>query len=469
MITEKGFFFKFFSFLRFLLLLLALTLLISYKLIQIKTKNLENKIYPNVYVNNVDFGQKNKEELKSYFENKNKKLGQTKIEVAYKDENIATFSGKQIGLTYNTDKIADLAFNMGRNKNIFRRMFESLALFSNLRIINLHIPIDYDISYLRDYINSVEEQYGYPAKNALFKFENGRVVSFRQEEVGKNIKGDEFLKEIVEMINSFDQKITDKKIVLKDELIKPEITLAEANEFGIQELIGEGVSNYTHSISERIHNVILGASKFNGVLIPKNKVFSFNTALGDVSSLTGYKQAYIIKDGKTVLGDGGGICQVSSTFFRAALNTGLPIIERHAHAYRVSYYENDSKPGLDATVFAPTVDLKIKNDTLTDILIETEADQDNNLLYFRFYGKKDGRKAELSNFTLYDIQPPPPDVYQDDPTLKIGVIKQIDFAAWGGKANFNYKVTRGTETLIDGNFLSVYRPWQTVYLRGTAN
>ncbi|OGK34911.1 hypothetical protein A3F58_03750 [Candidatus Roizmanbacteria bacterium RIFCSPHIGHO2_12_FULL_37_9b] len=204
-------------------------------------------------------------------------------------------------------------------------------------------------------------------------------------------------------------------------------------------------------------------------MIPKGSVFSFNDTVGDISSLTGYKPAYIIKSGKTVLGDGGGVCQVSTTLFRAALNAGLPILERTAHAYRVGYYENDSKPGFDATVFAPNPDLKIKNDSPASILIQTEVDQVNNLLYFRFYGKKDQRKIEISQVTVYDVVPPLPEIRQDDPTLKKGVIKQVDFPAWGAKAVFNYKVSNDDKVLFEKKFFSNYRPWQAVYLVGQAD
>ena len=197
------------------------------------------------------------------------------------------------------------------------------------------------------------------------------------------------------LVQSFKKDRKNKVINIKPRIIDPEITLASINNYGIEELISEGRSDYSHSIPERIHNVILAASKFNGVLIPPGKIFSFNEAVGDISSLTGYKPAYIIKEGKTVLGDGGGVCQVSTTLFRAALNAGLQIVERYPHAYRVLYYENDMKPGYDATVFSPTVDLKIKNDTPAHILIETEVDENNNLLYFRFFGKKDNRKIEI--------------------------------------------------------------------------
>ena len=100
------------------------------------------------------------------------------------------------------------------------------------------------------------------------------------------------------------------------------------------------------------------------MLIPPGGTISYNEIVGDISAATGYQPAYIIKDGRTILGDGGGVCQVSTTLFRAGLSAGLPILERHPHAYRVHYYEEGGyKPGLDATVFAPGVDLKMKNDT----------------------------------------------------------------------------------------------------------
>ena len=265
------------------------------------------------------------------------------------------------------------------------------------------------------------------------------------------------------------KKNGDKIITVNPVILLPEITLASINNYGIEELIAEGRSNYSHSILTRIHNVLLAASKFNGVLIPPGKTLSFNETVGDISSLTGYQPAYIIKEGKTVLGDGGGVCQVSTTLFRAALNAGLPIVERTAHAYRVLYYENDMKPGFDATVFGPTVDLKIKNDTPAYILIQTEADEENNLLYFRLYGKKDNRKVEISPAILWDVAPPPDPKYQEDATLKKGVVKQIDFPAWGGKASFEYKVFKDQKQVLDQKFYSSYRPWQAVYLVGTAD
>jgi len=168
------------------------------------------------------------------------------------------------------------------------------------------------------------------------------------------------------------------------------------------------------------------------------------------------------------LGDGGGVCQVSTTLFRALLDAGLPITERQAHAYRVGYYEQDSPPGIDATVYSPSPDLKFRNDTGNSILIVARANPKNYSLVFELYGTSDGRVATISKPVVTNVVPAPEDLYQDDPTLPTGTVKQIDFKAAGAKVTFKYKVTRNGETLSDRTFTSNYRPWQAIYLRGIA-
>ena len=85
--------------------------------------------------------------------------------------------------------------------------------------------------------------------------------------------------------------------------------------------------------------------------------------------------------------DGGGVCQVSTTLFRASdTNAGLPAVEREVHAYRVSYYEQDMGPGYDATVFFPSTDLKFVNDTAGHILIQTKVDAKNFSMRYEIYG-----------------------------------------------------------------------------------
>ena len=236
---------------------------------------------------------------------------------------------------------------------------------------------------------------------------------------------------------------------------------------GIKELIGKGESTFFHSIPGRVFNVNLASSRIDGVLIAPGEVFSFNKTIGDVSSFTGYKQAYIIQNGRTVLGDGGGVCQVSTTFFRAILDAGLPIVERYAHAYRVGYYEQDSLPGIDATIFVPSVDLKFKNDTGHHILVQREIDLNNYSLKFYLYGTKDGRITTMSKPVITGQSAPPAPLYQDDPNLPLGQIQQTDFEAWGANVYFTRNVTKNGKTIISDKFTSNYRPWQAVFLRGT--
>lgn len=247
----------------------------------------------------------------------------------------------------------------------------------------------------------------------------------------------------------------------------PQKSLESINTLGIKEKIGEAESFYHHSIPGRVHNVSLTASRINLALIAPGETFSFNKRLGEVSRRTGFRPAYVISGGRTVLGDGGGVCQVSSTTFRLALNAGLPIVERKGHSYRVSYYEENALPGLDATVYAPSPDLKFTNDTGHHILIYSETFPDDYYMYMQMWGASDGRKAQILDHKVYDVTGPGKTIYQEDPTLPRGVKRQVDWSASGAKTSFRYYVTRDGEELSNQIFKTVFQPWSAVYLVGT--
>jgi vancomycin resistance protein YoaR len=326
---------------------------------------------------------------------------------------------------------------------------------------------------------NLAEEINRPAQNAVFQFDGQRVREFKPALQGLKLDEEQARREIkagLERLGSKESPMAEmvKEEVDKTEIIElvvmtsePEIKTEEVNDLGIKELLGKGESTFHGSIASREHNIALTAAKLNGILLAPGEVFSFNKSLGDVSATTGYKQAYIIKGGRTVLGDGGGVCQVSTTFFRAALNAGLAIVERRAHAYRVAYYEQNSAAGIDATVYDPSPDFQFKNDTPGHILIQTYANTGTNYLKIEIYGTNDGRVATISNTRIWGQLPPPEPLYQDDPTLPAGVVKQIDWAAWGAKTAFDWKVVRGGEMLQERTFYSSFRPWQAVFLRGT--
>jgi vancomycin resistance protein YoaR len=332
----------------------------------------------------------------------------------------------------------------------------------------LDVKGGYNSEKINQFIQTIKTIERLP-QDAVFSFEDGRVQQFKPSLDGISINTETLKNMLIGNIRALEEG--EEKVLafnLPVTTVSPKIKNEDVNNLGIKELIGIGTSKFAHSIPNRIHNVGLASSKFHGVIIAPGETFSFNDVLGDVSAYTGYKQAFVIKEGRTVLGDGGGVCQVSTTFFRAAMNAGLPILERKAHSYRVGYYEQDSPPGFDATVFAPTADLKVENNTGHHILIQTIYDAANTFLAFELYGTKDGREAIIGKPVTTGVSAPGPDVYIDDPTLPLGTIKQVEYRAWGSKVTFGYKVIRGEETLFEKSFVSSYKPWAAVYLKGTA-
>lgn len=320
---------------------------------------------------------------------------------------------------------------------------------------------------VKEFVKEMTDQVSRPPQDAVFQFATGKVSVFKPSLDGYQLDEEKTIELIQNHLTYNLQSTTYNLLALPVETIKPKVTTEQVNNLGIKERIGRGVSYFRGSIASRIHNIALASSTFNGVLIPQNETFSFNQGLGEVSEKTGYQQAYIIKSGRTILDDGGGVCQVSTTVFRAALNAGLPIEERTAHAYRVSYYEQNSQVGLDATVYAPSVDLKFKNDTPGYILIQTTVDKKNEVLIFDFYGTNDGRKVIIGKSIITNQTPPPEPIHQEDPNLPKGEIKQVDWPAWGANVKFSYQVTRNGEVLQEKEFISRYRPWQAIYLVGT--
>lgn len=424
-----------------------------------------NRVYPGVFIDGKNLGGKTYAEIRKLYQNQNNIIDTTFV-FTLKDKEIATISAKNIDFGYDDRLFASQAYSVGRSKNFLTDSYLVLRAYTNGIFLSPAFKYSQPnlMRFLSDFSSGVEKK----PVNAQFKFENGRVTTFQLSENGETVDWEKLNSKILlqgENILRFSPKIVRIEIPIK--ILKPQISTEDVNNFGIKELIGMGESTFYHSIQSRIYNIQLAASRINGTLVAPGQVFSFDKTLGDVSSFTGYQQAYIIQNGKTILGDGGGVCQVSTTFFRAVLNAGLPILERHAHSYRVGYYEQDSPPGLDATVYVPSVDLKFRNDTGHYILIQSDINLDNMSLTFNLYGTGDGRSVSLSQPVIANEAPAPPPLFQDDPTLSKGEVKQVDFAAAGADVYFTREVNKNGKTIIYDKFVSNYQPWQAVYLRGT--
>jgi vancomycin resistance protein YoaR len=241
--------------------------------------------------------------------------------------------------------------------------------------------------------------------------------------------------------------------------------MEDAPKFGIKELVAQGVSNFKGSAPGRILNIQTATAQFEGIVIPPGRTFSFDQNLGDVVEANGYDDAYVIFADRTILGPGGGVCQVSTTVFRAAFWGGYPIVERWAHAYRVGYYE--PPVGLDATVFSPVVDFKFKNDGDTYLLIQTQVDLKTTTLTFNLYGTKPNRTVEMEDPVVENVVPHGPAVYTDDPSLKKGVVKQVDTAHDGEDVTIYRRILVNGQLVKRDRFFSRYQPWVARYQVGT--
>lgn len=161
-------------------------------------------------------------------------------------------------------------------------------------------------------------------------------------------------------------------------------------ELGVISLLGGSMTDYAGSPANRQHNILVGAEKLNGRLIAPGEEFSFVDSIGPIDSKAGFKNELVIKEGDVVPELGGGICQVSTTFFRAALTAGLPITAQRPHSLKVHYY---SPPGLDATIYPGQVDLKFLNDTGHHVLVQTFVE--GTTIRVNLYGASDGRQAKV--------------------------------------------------------------------------
>ena len=239
-------------------------------------------------------------------------------------------------------------------------------------------------SFLEDLAKTINHS---PQDGKLGISNEGTLMVIKPSQKGYRLNIKKSLEVIIKHLTTSPDK---QSIPLITEETSPKISTDNLEQYGIQEKIGEGVSNFAGSPKNRVHNIKVAVEQFHGLLIAPGEEFSFTKNLGEVDGEHGYKEELVIKKDKTVPEFGGGICQVSTTMFRAALNSGVKITERHNHAYPVSYY---NPQGTDATVYIPKPDLRFVNDTPAYILIQGKIK--DNYLYFYFYGTSDGRQVEL--------------------------------------------------------------------------
>lgn len=324
--------------------------------------------------------------------------------------------------------------------------------------------VSFDEIKIRSYLDeNIAPSVNRQPRDAKFAFSGGTISVIQNSVPGSALNSEKTAEGIVKLLENKD---TERKmaITLEEQPAKiNEAVVKNVAKYGIKEQIGSATTGLGKSPQNRIHNIKTGADLLNGVLIAPGEEFSTIGHLGSISGASGFLPELVIKEDRTVPEFGGGLCQVSTTLFRAALNTGLKITDRTNHSYRVSYYEPPI--GMDATIYSPRPDLKFINNTPAYILVQSSASSSS--VTFNFYGTSDGRKVTISEPEKYDETPPGDAIYVEDPSMEPGTERYLEHAHAGAKAIFYYKVFNSSGALkLEQTFRSVYVPWPSRIVRG---
>jgi vancomycin resistance protein YoaR len=248
-----------------------------------------------------------------------------------------------------------------------------------------NINLKLDDKRVGAYVAQLATKVNRAARDAVLTVVDGKVAAAIPSQDGLEIDQTKTVSQIIDALGH-DQGSRDLTLASKQ-------TKATVNEnnlpaLGITDLIGEGQSFFPGSSSARLVNVRVAQSVYNNLLIKPGETFSFGQKLGDVGPAQGYQPSLVIIGNKEEKQYGGGICQVSSTMYRAALTAGLPIVQRTNHSFAINefYTQPYPAPGVDATIYYPQVDLKFRNDTPGYILVQTKMV--GSALTFDMYGTK---------------------------------------------------------------------------------
>jgi vancomycin resistance protein YoaR len=236
-------------------------------------------------------------------------------------------------------------------------------------------------------------------------------------------------------------------------------------EYGATDLLATGWSDFAGSSQGRVANIRRSAELVDGILIPSGGEFSFNEALGSITGENGFVAAGLGEAGIAGYDVGGGICQLSTSLFRAVLLAGLPITEWWSHPYREFVYEQGGwAPGFDAMVQPGQLDFRFTNNTDGWIMIRA-AVTNGTELEVTLLGTDAGYSVDVSE-PIYDAIVPTDGV----------AIEEIDYSAepgvyelWqparDGVTMYIHRTVRAADgtLLIDEDYVSTYWPQGPVY------
>jgi len=409
----------------------------------------KDRVLPNVYFYGENMGSMSVNEVEKIVLSREGKL-KNSIMLKYEEKQIKIDNLDEIGFSWDRENTINYIMETGRNRGVFNNFYNQiLSLFYR---VDISLAYNFSEDKAEQYLEELATTINVEPVDGKLEIKNNKVVAFNLSNSGKKLM---IGKSIINLKKSLIENESETELIVEEIKAK---NSTDIERLGIKELFATGESNFYGSPPNRVHNIKQGSTIFDGVLIAPGEIFSFNKTLGEVSAATGFLPELVIKEDKTIPEYGGGLCQVSTTFFRTALNAGFPIIERTPHAYRVMYYE---PAGMDATVYDPYPDLKFQNDSAHYILLQTRVEGNN--LYVDFYGTSDSRKVEVYPPIIYNFVQPGEPIEIETEELEPGEKRQIDTAHVGADAYFTRKIIYADGETKEERFDSHYIPWRAKF------
>ena len=328
-------------------------------------------IYNGVKIEGIDVGNRSKDNAEKYLKSKFNKETENP-EILFIASNYSkTIKYKDLGIKYDYNKMIQEAYNVGRTGNVFVRLKDIMDISFNDKNIELKFIKDDEI--LSQALEQINLESSIDKKDATIRYSDGKFI-VTDEVIGNSIDIEALKKDVTQSIGRYEVvEISTKKDmpqVTKKELLK------------VKEEIGRYSTSFGTRDLNRSYNIKRAADAIDNKLLLPGEAFSFNQATGPRSLKAGYKEATVILNGEFVAGEGGGVCQVSSTLYNALLSSELKITERHKHSLPVPYVPL----GKDATVAYDYLDLKFENNYSAPVYIKSYVN--GNTITFKIYGNK---------------------------------------------------------------------------------
>lgn len=339
----------------------------------------KGKIHKNVYIRDIDLSGLTKNEA----ENKiNEMLSNNESCILKLNNKEFIFSKEKIDVDYNVDELVKEAYDVGRSEGII----SNLKVKANLNMGDKLI-LDYNITYnekkLEEYIKYINKEIYKKPINSTIGVNNGNII-VTKEKYGYKLNENELRQVLISKIENIDKK----DVIIPISYIKPHYLYSQLSQ--INSVLGRFETYFNPNNKNRSSNIKLASDANNNILLYPGERFSFNSNIEDAHIYKYLKEAPVIINGKSEKGIGGGMCQVSSTIYNAALYSGMKIINVKNHSIPSKYIEK----GRDATVSRGCIDLKFSNKFNAPVFIYNEID--NNKIVSTIYGnEKDKMDIEV--------------------------------------------------------------------------